>query len=175
MEIIRHWFSILRLLPCAIIVFFAYAKMGYYPWSKVFSAVGAYYKEKQKLNGHVLVEYLWGFFPVGTLMCSVDPGWLPVDDVFPVNMQQIRQVDVRLGYFGKLAVLPYSYDKDTGKRLIARAKKWAYEEQLDRAIILVHPRHVPYYLRVGYRKIHLSSHTPGLEKAPAVLLCIDRE
>ncbi len=175
METIRYWVEVLKLLPCAATVFLAYAKMGYYPWYKATSAIGSYYKEKKKLNARVLVEHIWKFFPIGTLMCSVDSGWLPVDDVFPQQMQKIRQADIRLGYFGKFAVIPRMHGKRTGQRLIARAREWALEERLDRVVIIVNPKHVTHYKTMGFHDINQSLGAPGLDKAPAVLLCIDRE
>lgn len=170
MQTIRFWVETLKLLPCAATVFLAYAKMGYYPWYKATSAIGSYYKEKKKLNARVLVEYFWKFIPIGTLMCTVDSGWLPVDDVFPQQMQKIRQADTRLGYFGKFAVIPFMHGRRTGQRLIRRAKEWAIEEQIDHVVIIVNPKHESYYRTMGFHEINQSKGAPGLDKAPAVLM-----
>ncbi len=174
MNMIRSWWEALRLLPCAVTVFLAYGKMGYYPWHHVTSAIGSYYKEKKKLKAAVLVEYLWGWFPIGTLMCSIDAGWLPVDVMFSHEMQNIRRDGGRLGYFGKFAVIPRLHGKRTGKHLIDSAIRWGRTECLSHVVVIVHPSHVKYYKQMGFTVVSRSHDTtPGLEKAPAVLLVLD--
>jgi predicted GNAT family N-acyltransferase len=175
MGIIRFLVEVLRLFTCAAIVFLAYAKMGYYPWYKATSAIGSYYKEKKKLNACVLVEHIWGFLPIGTIMCSIDSGWLPIDELFPMQMEAIRQEGVRLGYFGKFAVTPNMRGKQAGQRLIMQARKWTIEQHLDQAVILVNPKHVPYYLKMGFHKVDWIISVGDLKNAPAVLLSINNE
>lgn len=175
MKVIRSWVEVLKLFTCATTVFLAYAKMGYYPWYKATSAIGLYYKEYKKLNACILVEYMWGFIPIGTIMCSIDSGWLPIDDIFPEQMEKIRRAGVQLGYFGKFAVTPSMRGKRAGQRLIGQAKKWSLEQHLDQAVILVNPKHVPYYLRMGFHEIDWIKNMLGLKGAPAVLLGMNNE
>lgn len=172
---LNGWAEVIKLLPCAILVFLAYKKTGYYPsWLQVKLAVGSYYKEKNKLDGEVLIEYLWGFIPIGTLMCSVDKGWLPVDDMFNEKMSSIRRNAAKLGYFGKFAVIPCLQGMATGLTLTARARAWGHAKNLDQVIIVVNPKHVNFYLKMGFELIGESDKTtPGLEKAPARLMYLD--
>lgn len=175
-SILRRSREVVRLLSCAILVFLAYRKMGYYPWSQAKIALGLYFSEKNKLDAEVLTEYLWGFIPIGTLMCSVDKGWLPVDVMFPQEMRGLRRNSARLGYIGKFAVIPFLQGKRTGKRLIARAKAWGATSELDHCVVIVNPKHVPYYIKMGFTLIAESNDTtPGLEKAPARLMYLDRK
>ncbi len=160
---------------CAVIVFIAYTKLGYYhPW-QIGKALLGYFSEKRRLGGDVLSVNKWGF-PIGTLMCSVDkPGQLPTDTVFTDEMHALRtQYAGRLGYFGKFAVIPSLQGKLVGKQLLANAvTEWSFAHGVEVAVMMVNPAHVGLYRRYGAVEISRTDGTRGLEKAPAVLLVLD--
>jgi hypothetical protein len=82
--------KVLNNLLCAMIVFVAYCKMGYYTPFGLLKALRAYFAEKQRLSGEVLSVTFCGI-PLGTLLASPDNGALPVDKPFPEEMAKVRQ------------------------------------------------------------------------------------
>ncbi len=167
---IQKEYGFLNTLLGANIVFLAYRKMGYYSWRKAAGAIGSYYKEKERLKGEVLAAKIGGI-TVGTLMCSVDNGWLPTDDIFPAEMQEVRRLGVRIGYFGKLGVVPWLQGKHTGLALVTAATKWSIDQRIGKVLIIINPSHVRFYRRFGFTEIARSDESaPGLEKAPAVMM-----
>ncbi len=167
--------GVLDTLLGANIVFLAYRKMGYYSWRKAAGAIGSYYKEKERLKGEVLAAKIGGI-TVGTLMCSVDNGWLPTDDIFPAEMQEVRRLGVRIGYYGKLGVIPWLQGKCVGRLLVNSAVQWSLERGIELALIVVNPAHVSFHSRLGFSVLARSKESaPGLEKAPAVLMALNRE
>jgi GNAT superfamily N-acetyltransferase len=176
MDAIRQWLRVLTLLPCAILVFLAYKKTGYYPsWLSAKLAVGSYYKEKRKLGAKVFVEYLWGCIPIGTLMCSVDSGWLPIDVLFPEHMKDIRRTCPRIGYLGKFAVLPTLCGKRIGLRLIHIARSWCIAHGVTHVVAIVAPRHVTFYKAIGFVDMAYDPGTLGDDCicAPSIIVLLD--
>lgn len=163
-----------QLFVCATIVFVAYFRLGYYrPWAFT-SGIKAYFREKNELSGDVLMVLRRGV-PIGTLMCSVDHGWLPTDIAFPSQMAELRRrYGYRIGYFGKFAVIPALQGKLVGKKLLADAVTgWSIRHGVDVAVMMVNPMHVGLYRRYGAVVIARSGGTKGMEKAPAVLMVLD--
>lgn len=159
---------------CALLVFVAYCALGYYrlwgfPW-----AVRDYFKEKRHLGADILKYSRFGV-PIGTLMCSVDRGRLPVDVAFATEMASLRQEYAgRLAYFGKFAVFPFLQGKQVGTALLERAvTSWSFDHGVTAVVMMVNPRHVRRYRSFGAREIARTEGTKGMEKAPAVLMVID--
>lgn len=166
----------LQNLICATIVFVAYCRLGYYRWFGFLGAVRAYFHEQRHLAGDILKITRAGV-PIGTLMCSVDRGWLPVDLAFPAEMAKLRQgFHGRIAYFGKFAVIPSFQGKLVGKLLMKQAAlEWSPERGVDVAVMMVNPSHVPIYRRLGAIEIARTEGTIGLDKAPAVLMLLEYE
>lgn len=161
-------------IVCAMIVFIAYCQLGYYSPFGLITAVIAYFAEMRRLKGSVLMATQYGI-PVGTLMCSRDEGYLPVDLAFPNEMQNIREkYRGRIGYFGKFAVIPSLQGQLTGKKILLEAvTKWSFETDASLIVMMVHPKHVQIWSRYGAQTLATTQGTKGLEKAPAVLMMID--
>lgn len=165
----------IKFIICATIVFVAYCRLGYYHWHGFVGAVRAYFTEKRQLGGDVLMVTRAGV-PVGTLMCSVDRGWLPVDTAFPAEMSALRRrFSGRLAYLGKFAVIPALQGGLVGESLMRQAAvEWAPVHGVDVAVMMVNPSHVPRYRRrFGAVELARTDGTIGLDKAPAVLMLLE--
>ena len=158
---------------CSLIVFWSYYRQGYYTLWSWLSAVRSFFREKRKLSADVLTVSAYGI-PVGTLMASIDNGWLPVDDAFPVEMAALRKHHPgKFAYFGKFAVAHQGSIRKTGFRLVKKAAtEWSLDREVEVAIMMVNPRHVPFYRRFGASEVARSEQVHGLEKAPAVLMIV---
>ena len=164
----------LKILLCAIVVFWAYREKGYYSLWKIASAIRLYVQEQKALQADILAAEKWGI-PVGTLMCAIDKGKLPVDDMFPAKMQEIRSRSGCIAYFGKFGVLPCAQGKKSGAAVIKEAWRWAFDHKVETAVMLMHPMHVPFYLRIGFREVARSNSSPeGMQEAPTVLMLWDK-
>lgn len=155
---------------CALIVFWAYRRMRYYQWRDIFFAINSYNREFNELNAIILVATKYGF-PVGTLMCAIDNGKLPVDELFPEEMNALRQHNSTIAYFGKFGVLPFCQKMSIGRKIIRQAEQEAEERGINTAVILVNPDQVRLYGYLGFNEIKRSELSPnGLRDAPTVLL-----
>jgi len=160
---------------CANLVFHNYLCLGYYRWYGYFTAISAFFVEKIRLHSTILMVTKHGV-PIGTIMCSVDNGHLPVDRIFPDAMHELRKKyePGRIGYFGKYAVAPYAHGGEIGMTLIGYAINWwSLKNGIYAAVMMVHPKHVRRYVRFGARELGCVTKVTGMEKAPAVLLILD--
>ena len=157
------------------VVFKAYVGQGYYYPNQRKKAGKAYEAERQALRATVLVQTK-GREVVGTIMCAEDNFDLPVDrTVFADHMAEIRAElgSVRLGYFGKFGSTPGLEDQAIGRNLLIRAvTEWALARRVAAVVMIVNPKHVSCYARLGAQVVASTAGTPGLEKAPAVLLVL---
>jgi hypothetical protein len=167
----------LQELACAGLVFQNYHRLGYYRWWGLLNAFWAFFKEKYVLRATVLTVTYNGI-PVGTMMCSVDNGELPVDKIFPDQMQTLRSQyeKGRIGYFGKFAVAPTLHGEEIGMRLIGSAVNWwSLMNGVYAVVMIVHPKHARKYARFGAKELGRVGSVEGMEKAPAVLMSLDFE
>lgn len=112
---------------------------------------------------------------VGTMSIMYDQGRIPTDEVFPDETAQVRSRANRVAYYGTFAVKPGMWRHGTrsvGLALIHEAIRLAKADQVDAAIIIVHPRHIPFYQRFGFKVVAKRDNMPGLEKAPAVMMVL---
>ena len=162
----------LKLFIAACLLFTAYRRLGYYRRWFFLVAIWKYYREKKRLCAQVLTENRWGI-PVGTLMCSVDRGWLPADEDFPSEMDKLRVkfVGITLGYLGKFAVWPHLKGQSIGRRLMIRAVcQWSQEAGVQAVIILADPEDVRKYRKFGAIEVARTKETKGLVGAESVLM-----
>lgn len=163
--------NVLQKLVCAALVFLAYCKLGYYhPW-EIGKAVKAFFSEEKKLKAEVLSVKRFGI-PIGTLMCSKDRGWLPIDLAFRPEMDALRELHGdHIGYLGKFAIIPPLQGKLVGTELLRQAvTKWSFDNDVLVVVMMVNPKHVRMYEKRGAKVLARSEGTKGLEKAPAVLM-----
>ncbi len=162
-------------LESAYVVFEAYVQQGYYSADEREKAVETYLTECKMLEASVL-NHLENGQIVGTLMCAVDRGNLPVDNGdFVSEMIQLRQDlgSIKLGYFGKFGTLPGRECDNVGRKLLIRAvTEWAFIYDVQAVVMMVNPKHVSCYVELGAKIVASVGSTPGLEKAPAVLLVL---
>ena len=176
-EVIPHnkqvcWRSSMNFIT-AFIVFVAYTKMGYYTLGQWRFAIKSYLEEQRRLDGQILTLTSRLGFPLGTMMVSIDRGQLPPDGMFPDEMARLRsQYGDSIAYCGKYAVWPGLEKLCLGDKVFKLAVYWACENDVDLAVMIVHPDHANYYRRKGAEIIARIGDTPGLKKAPAVLLAI---
>jgi len=165
--------NVLQKTLCALIVFIAYCKMGYYSPFSLRSAMRAYFAEKQSLGAEIL-SVTWCGIPLGTLMASEDQGSLPVDKPFPKEMEIIRKTyGGRLGYVGKLGIFPWFWGSCVCRRLFAElVTRWSFDHDIEAVVMIVHPDHADVYEKMGARRLACSEGTDGLKKAPAVLMLL---
>lgn len=170
--------KVLQNLWCATLVFVAYLALGYYPLWGYFGAVKAYISERKKLGGAVFNQIRFGL-PIGTLMCSVDQGCLPADDLFPLEMRKLREQQFagrKIGYLGKFAIIPFLQGKCVGRSMLTRmATEWALFHTVDVIVMIVNPDHVKMWSKPHYgaKVVAKRDNMTGLHGAEAVLMYLD--
>lgn len=165
--------KVLNQIGCAMIVFIAYCKMGYYTPFGLLKAFRAYFAEKQRLSGEVLSVTFCGI-PLGTLLASPDNGALPVDKPFPEEMAKVRQKYKRkIGYYSKFAVMPLCQGGAVCRRLLVQAvTKWSFDHDVEAVVMIVHPDHAYIYEKMGAKQLAFKNETDGLNNAPSVLMLL---
>ena len=112
---------------------------------------------------------------LGTMRITLDKGKLPVDQEFPDQMAVVRKQGSKVAYYSKFAVdQEYWGSKEIGIALILEAIRRWKQDAVDKAVMIVHPRHVHFYRLLGFKVVGDSVCAPGLEKAPAVMMVLEK-
>jgi len=111
---------------------------------------------------------------VGTLSAMLDnPGGLPLDAVYPAELAALRREGRRLMELGLFADRREQLSRSLGTLLeMMRLATYfgIYNDRTD-AVIGVHPRHAPFYVRyLAFNVIGQQSTHPGVKDHPVVLL-----
>lgn len=115
---------------------------------------------------------------VGTMSVTYDRGEIPTDSVFPAETSSVRGLSKKIAYYGSFAVRVGMWRSGTnaiGQALIREAIMRTSAEGADAAIIVVNPRHVLFYQKLGLKEMARQDNMPGIEKAPAVMLAATGE
>ena len=155
------------------LLFAAYGERGY---CSVASATGTeqYFDTPPSLFEGILVAQNKNKI-VGTIKITIDSGSLPIDEEFPAEMAAVRNGACKIAYYSRFAVDRDCWSsKEVSAALIAEAICRWKQNGIDAAIMIVHPRHVRFYKLLGFKVIGRSDCAPGLEKAPAVLMVLEK-
>lgn len=114
---------------------------------------------------------------VGTMSVIYAEGGrkLPSDEYFPIQTDEVRKTSGKIAYYGTFAVQSGMWARgecSVGLALIREAIRRAKQEAINAKIIIVHPRHVSFYMALGFEEVARRDNMPGLEKAPAVMMVL---
>lgn len=161
------------IMASAMLVWRMYASRDYYQYTfnGVLTALSDYFTERAAIVAKVVfVEHADEL--VGTLMYSCQPG-NKADTEFPEIMQNVRSAHAKVGYIGKFATNPAVKSDVVCRLLLSTGLRKLAEEGCTAIVMIVNPAHQGFYRALGAEVLGEIGETPGLEKAPGVLLVLD--
>lgn len=114
---------------------------------------------------------------VGSMVVTKDRGKIYADEVFEKETAEVRKTSRQIAYYGTFAVPKkfWRFGNSIGEALIREAIARAIVDSVDAGICIVNPRHVKFYIDLGFTKVATCDNMPGLIKAPAVMMVITGE